>query len=307
MTSSRGSSHPSSTAGGRNQFLFLYKLCWWLNSLLELSSFLHPRGKGGGGRHKIDRYKVSKLDHTFISDRAQCGSLVAHESPECPVCRSCYKLSTPLDSYPCSTQTIDTSPESCHVPGVTGTLTTVDTAMATWAEVTPGMLITMEEGEMGSADITRLTGPAADYTVTSAAAGWSTSPRASVQRQRWSYHETFVHENWILSWLQDEDHEDSGLCPELVRAMEGVKYIAEVTRIVEDSNKVECSYFVPHFHFSDSISFQRKRINSLSSGQMLRLIMECRRHLTWHPLQVSCCQQRSHQIFVSPTQEWIFC
>ena len=115
MTSSRGSSHPSSTAGGRNQFLFLYKLCWWLNSLLELSSFLHPRGKGGGGRHKIDRYKVSKLDHTFISDRAQCGSLVAHESPECPVCRSCYKLSTPLDSYPCSTQTIDTSPESCHV------------------------------------------------------------------------------------------------------------------------------------------------------------------------------------------------
>ena len=29
-----------------------------------------------------------------------------------------------------------------------------------------------------------------------------------------------------------------GLCPELLRAMEGVKYIAEVTRIMEDSNKV---------------------------------------------------------------------
>ena len=40
--------------------------------------------------------------------------------------------------------------------------------------------------------------------------------------------------------LQDDDHEDSGLCPELIRAMEGVKYIAEVTRIVEDSNKVGC-------------------------------------------------------------------
>ena len=30
-----------------------------------------------------------------------------------------------------------------------------------------------------------------------------------------------------------------GLCPELVRAVEGVKYIAEVTRIMEDSNKVK--------------------------------------------------------------------
>ena len=44
----------------------------------------------------------------------------------------------------------------------------------------------------------------------------------------------------ILPLLQDDDHEDSGLCPELIRAMEGVKYIAEVTRIVEDSNKVGC-------------------------------------------------------------------
>ena len=43
-----------------------------------------------------------------------------------------------------------------------------------------------------------------------------------------------------LPLLQDDDHEDSGLCPELIRAMEGVKYIAEVTRIVEDSNKVGC-------------------------------------------------------------------
>jgi len=37
----------------------------------------------------------------------------------------------------------------------------------------------------------------------------------------------------------DCDEDRLGLCPELLRAMEGVKYIAEVTRIVEDSNKVK--------------------------------------------------------------------
>ena len=37
-----------------------------------------------------------------------------------------------------------------------------------------------------------------------------------------------------------DSEEEAGLavCPELTRAMEGVKYIAEVTRIMEDSNKV---------------------------------------------------------------------
>ena len=38
-----------------------------------------------------------------------------------------------------------------------------------------------------------------------------------------------------------DSEEEAGLavCPELTRAMEGVKYIAEVTRIMEDSNKVK--------------------------------------------------------------------
>ena len=36
-----------------------------------------------------------------------------------------------------------------------------------------------------------------------------------------------------------EDSPDPGLCPELLRAVEGVKYIAEVTRIMEESNKVK--------------------------------------------------------------------
>ena len=35
------------------------------------------------------------------------------------------------------------------------------------------------------------------------------------------------------------DSPDPSLCPELLRAVEGVKYIAEVTRIMEDSNKVK--------------------------------------------------------------------
>ena len=38
---------------------------------------------------------------------------------------------------------------------------------------------------------------------------------------------------------QEQDQVTPGLCPELVRAVEGVKYIAEVTRIMEDSNKVK--------------------------------------------------------------------
>ena len=35
------------------------------------------------------------------------------------------------------------------------------------------------------------------------------------------------------------DSPEPGLCPELLRAVEGVKYIAEVTRIMEESNKVK--------------------------------------------------------------------
>jgi hypothetical protein len=31
---------------------------------------------------------------------------------------------------------------------------------------------------------------------------------------------------------------DDSICPELIRAVEGVKYIAEVTRMEEESNKV---------------------------------------------------------------------
>ena len=38
--------------------------------------------------------------------------------------------------------------------------------------------------------------------------------------------------------FDDQEVGGIGLCPELLRAMEGVKYIAEVTRIMEDSNKV---------------------------------------------------------------------
>ena len=85
-------------------------------------------------------------------------------------------------------------------------------------------------------------------------------------------------------FLQDDDHEDSGLCPELIRAMEGVKYIAEVTRIVEDSNKVEFACISKYLHWlltdfpfltwSHLISFQRKSRNNfcLSSSKMWQLI-----------------------------------
>ena len=38
---------------------------------------------------------------------------------------------------------------------------------------------------------------------------------------------------------EDSQSPEPGLCPELLRAVEGVKYIAEVTRIMEDSNKVK--------------------------------------------------------------------
>ena len=43
----------------------------------------------------------------------------------------------------------------------------------------------------------------------------------------------------FLNYEDSDCHTEPGLCPELVRAVEGVKYIAEVTRIMEDSNKVK--------------------------------------------------------------------
>ena len=100
----------------------------------------------------------------------------------------------------------------------------------------------------------------------------------------------------MLLLLQDDDHEDSGLCPELIRAMEGVKYIAEVTRIVEDSNKVEwflvwlflVKLVVVRFPLSDLISSHFK-------GKV-EIIFACRpakcgnlsRECQWQPLQVWC-------------------
>lgn len=43
----------------------------------------------------------------------------------------------------------------------------------------------------------------------------------------------------FLNYEDSDCHTEPSLCPELVRAVEGVKYIAEVTRIMEDSNKVK--------------------------------------------------------------------
>ena len=44
----------------------------------------------------------------------------------------------------------------------------------------------------------------------------------------------------FLNYQDTDCHSpDPALCPELIRAVEGVKYIAEVTRIMEDSNKVK--------------------------------------------------------------------
>ena len=127
------------------------------------------------------------------------------------------------------------------MPGSTAAVIT----MGTWAAIPPIDTVGTP-GVMATPGLTLTRWPAAaSCMVTSTAAGWSTLLRASVPTQRWEWYIVIICYN--VSCHQDDDHEDSGLCPELIRAMEGVKYIAEVTRIVEDSNKVE--WFVACFSF----------------------------------------------------------
>ena len=53
-----------------------------------------------------------------------------------------------------------------------------------------------------------------------------------------------------------DSEEEAGLavCPELTRAMEGVKYIAEVTRIMEDSNKVTADSRQPRHRVPSTVA-----------------------------------------------------